>query len=553
MNRRKKKIRAEKDAEATEAADYERWMYKHSRSWLENREEARPPTPQAPREAPKPEIEKPPEEKPPGPEARDSEPEVEEPEVLERPLERTERSSEPETWKPAEPAPEPKPEETKKPAEEPAPEVERGKHPAEEVEPALGSKEPEEKIEKPEPARRMKVRKARKPKTIRGRICMNLGYIRESLGRLGRLFHLLKRAFFRGETVGHTHWVEIKPYPSSKLEPRNLAPIVDFLYLEEPFRFLATYCESERIKGAKVLRYFLEVPHQHAGLITNRLGLLGLHAESSNPPLIPHDLMCEMELARDYVWPLIHTEPKTALEQPSVAENIAAALCGGGTIGVLEVTARADSGSARRIARVAYYRNNPGPSLFYQLIRPGSAEREQRRGSPLPEDVSRVLQARLRDKLFSCRVRIYAGVENVHSLLAALPAGRLNCLRICRSRRGGKEIQPIKKPSRNIAKRALKYLVMLGALGLLGLSYIAGLFNPLRMGWLDWLVLVPVVVFLAFVYLAWHIPRAIVLSTSELSNLLSLPTNFGRLPVEFAKHPTSGACPSEVRESAGLV
>jgi len=94
---------------------------------------------------------------------------------------------------------------------------------------------------------------------------------------------------------------------------------------------------------------------------------------------------------------------------------------------------------------------------------------------------------------------------------------------------------------------------MLGALGLLGLSYIAGLFNPLRMGWLDWLVLVPVVVFLAFIHLAWRIPRAIVLSTSELSNLLSLPTNFGRLPVEFAKHPTSGACPSEVRESAGLV
>ena len=504
MNRRKKKIRAEKTAEPEPIN--EQWMQKRAKAWLgAQEEESRPLTLQALKEAPKPEIEKPSEEKP-QPEARGSGPDAKKRELSEKPLEEVERPAEPE-----------------KPAEKPV------------LRP--GSMDLEKPTELEPPTDHTSVA----PEVLEPSVPS----------------HPPELAYPRSETVEHARWVEIKPYPSSKLEPRNLAPIVDFLYLEEPFRFLAMYCESERIKGAKVLRYFLEVPQEHVGLITNRLGLLGMYAESSNPPPIPHDLVCEMELARDYVWPLIHAEPKAALEQPSAAENIAAALCGGETPGALEVTARADSGSARRIARVAYNRHNPGPSLFHQLIEPGSAGREQRReqrkGSPLSEDISRVLRARLREKLFSCRVRIYAGVENVHSLLAALPVGRLNRLRICRSMRGGKEIRPIKKPSCNIAKRALKYLAMLGTLGLLGLLYVAGLFNPLRMGWLDWLVLGPVVVLLAFIHLAWRIPRAIVLSTSELSNLLSLPTNFGRLPVEFAKYPTSGAYPTEVRKGAGLV
>lgn len=99
--------------------------------------------------------------------------------------------------------------------------------------------------------------------------------------------------------------------------------------------------------------------------------------------------------------------------------------------------------------------------------------------------------------------------------------------------------EKLKKPSKYFIRNLLSLIWWIAPLTILGLTWLIGLFNPLRLDLIDQTIVALAIAssFLSIIFLRAR--RPLVLSTDELSLMVGMPTAVGRLPVELGSIPPS--------------
>ena len=340
-------------------------------------------------------------------------------------------------------------------------------------------------------------------------------------------------------------WVEIRPLASGKFDVGNLAGVLDYLYnAGKPFRFCAVNCPSSRVEGLRCIRFFLQLPSAElADRVANVLSA-SLDAEvieGSNPPFANYPCYAEFELRNPYALPIRHHQEKP---QANPVDVIVGALTRGDS--ALEVLAVGDSRARGGILRYVNRKLGKSASFTDALIDAFMGILDAFSGGPPPKKEVKVLDPFMRERveaaswklnrnLFRCELKAYGERETIETIGEALPFSAFNRLTVRRvSREAPTSPSPeLRQPRGRELKATLLSLLWLIPLILIpSLSFLLGMFDPLRLANVDLTIIALTAVLTAVLYAVFRRRPPLILSTDELSLIVGMPTAVGRLPVE---------------------
>lgn len=357
--------------------------------------------------------------------------------------------------------------------------------------------------------------------------------------------------------TGEGFWVELRPLGTARIEPRSFIGLLNVLYNSgKPFRFYMANCESAVVEGRRAVRFFLELPERSVGEYVARIveATLDVEAVEAEPPRTVYERCLELELSKHYALPLCLLEGKVDLNP---VDMIVEALSGGA--GAFEVFARGDPGARLGIYKYihgkirgkASFSKTVSDTLFGMLSEatvqrdPKDISREawwrysrQWKEDPIVRRELEAVERKLNRNHFTCEFKIYGGRDNVEAVMAALPSAE-NRFRRFKTARRVKAPSKLVKPSRHSFRNASSNLWKTAPAAILVAAYHFGLFNPLRLGWVDMLMAALAVasIFPLIAFLGKRKP--VVLSMEELSLVIGLPSSIGRLPIEHGGPPFS--------------
>ena len=347
-------------------------------------------------------------------------------------------------------------------------------------------------------------------------------------------------------------WIEIRPLRNVGVKRESIREILRILYnYGRPFRFIAISTKNQDPEGT--IRFFFEFPDDGMKRYFMNLFTASLNAEvcDEKPPRMSFERCVELELKGHYAYPTINDKAYTTLP----INGICSVLADGGAF---EVVACSDTDAKIRIHQFIYERTCTGTSLKGTLIDTAlNIYREallQGDGRSMDQRMEhgyrrrwseRLLQREIADAeekmyedLFICEIRLYGDRVQVEGMMHALPSGR-NRFRAFREIREAVIPAPLKKPRRITFRKILNPLWWIIPAGLVWICWLHGAFNPSRLGILDQAVLIGSAISAITLKLLLRRRNPIILSSTELSTIIGLPTNPGRFPVRFGVSPSS--------------
>jgi len=344
-------------------------------------------------------------------------------------------------------------------------------------------------------------------------------------------------------------WIEVRPLrTTSEISPESLRGILDVLHNSgKPFRFLAVGAPDPELMGKRTVRFYFEFPDEETKRYFKNLFTASLDVEvHENEPSKMHFERCvELELARHFAHPVLRPE------SPSMPplDGICSALADGGAF---EVVACGDVGAKTAVHQFVYDRMHGKPSFAKAVINTVFDVYEEAAIERDIKDVSREAwwsyrryrddkwvqkevadaEKKMHENLFACEVRLYGNKMQIENLKQALPSD-MNRFRAFKTLKKVFAPQPLKKPRRIMLRNVLNPLWWITPLGMIAASWYFGIFNPFRLGMIDLIILTVAAFASAVLAFALKKKNPIVLSASELSAIVGLPSSPGRLPLKF--------------------
>jgi hypothetical protein len=351
--------------------------------------------------------------------------------------------------------------------------------------------------------------------------------------------------------------MEVRPLSTAKVKPRNLAGLLEVLHSSgRPFRFFLVNCESGVVEGRRVVRFFLELPDEYLGEHVANLLRASMDVEvvEAEPPKAVYERCLDLELARHYALPTCAFGESVDLNP---VDGIVGALSSG--VGAFEVAARGDPKAKLGIYQYIHERTHrkAGVTKAFTDVAVGilaeasvqrdvkgiSREAWWRYGRQWKQDSWRKAEVeaagkKLQQNLFTCEVKAYGTSEGVETILSTLPSA-MNRLRRFKAVRRVEAPMRLARPGRHGLRNALSHLWKILPPATLVAAYYSGLFNPLRLAWVDVVTLALAVAFVFPLLAVFRRRNPVVLSVDELALMVGLPTAVGRLPVELGAMPLS--------------
>jgi len=366
-------------------------------------------------------------------------------------------------------------------------------------------------------------------------------------------------------------WVEVRPLITSELEAANFAPVLDTLHsLGQSFRFFIVAPKDGGGGGGgerALVRFFFEFFDERSCVQMSNVMrvLMDVEVVSSDPSKHQYLFCADLAMAKNYALPIVFNGQRQEL-MVNLIDRLVASASGLGTC--IEIVAKADPNAALDIQKFAYNKlsnkssSGAGAILFDSLsdfLGAGIGKDPKNEGSTVKggrfgqkvdawsRELVKQAELKLASNLFTCQIRIWSNSQqNIQAVKKAMPAAPTNRLKTFKTTKKPQQhpTATLRSPSRYVVQNTvLCRLWWAVPLGLLLLTGLLGLFNPLKlvtsfsMFSVDLSVLV-LVVFLAFGFLVVFRKRQpIVLSTQELAQIIGLPTAIEKLPVALGKVP----------------
>ena len=357
--------------------------------------------------------------------------------------------------------------------------------------------------------------------------------------------------------ASESFWVELRPLGTARIEPRSLLGVLNILYNSgRSFRFYMANCESTIVEGRRTVRFFLELPNRNVGEHMARIveATLDVEAVEAKPPQTMYERCLELELAKHYALPVCPLEGKVDLNP---VDGIVEALSGGA--GALEVLAHGDPGARLGIYKYihskthgkASFSKTVSETLFGVLAEatvqrdPKDISREawwrysrQWKEDPIVRKELEAVEEKLNMNHFTSEFKIYGSRDIVEAVVAALPSA-INRFKRFKTTKRAKSPMRLLKPSRHTLRNVLRNFWKAVPAAILGVAYYFGLFNPLRLGWVDMSVAALAVGSVFPLHSLLRKRNPIVLSAEEISLIVGLPSSVGKLPIEHGGPPFS--------------
>jgi len=344
-------------------------------------------------------------------------------------------------------------------------------------------------------------------------------------------------------------WIEIRPLPTSRLSAGNFMDILGVLYNSgRPFKFVIASCPSPIVEGRLSVRFFFQAD----GMLVDRVKSLlrtNLGAqviEGSKPPKSTYPLSAELGLRSHFALPIADLTGKM---RSNPIDAVAAALTKGE--GAIEISAVGDTSARRKILNWIMEKTRRSPSFADVLLDSvlsifDAILGAPPRGSAARAELNPVAKARVsaatekaNRKLFRCSVKVYGDREVLDAVLDVLPSSAVNRFARRGIRKGAVLSQLVEKPPTYALRNAINSLAWLPPIALLGILFLAGIFDPLRLANIDIALIILAFSLAAGIKMAIPNRRPIILSAEELSLIVGLPTEVGRLPVELGTSPVT--------------
>jgi len=344
-------------------------------------------------------------------------------------------------------------------------------------------------------------------------------------------------------------WVEVRPLRTAReVNSESLRGILDVLHNSgRPFRFVAVGAPDPELMNKKTVRFFFEFPDEESKRYFKNLFAASLEVEvhDEEPPMICFERCVDLELARHYAHPVIRPE------SPSMPplDGICSALADGGAF---EVIACGDVGAKTSVHQFVYDRMHGKPSFTkavadtaFDVYQEAAIQRDikdvsreawwsymrYRDNKWVQKEVADA-EKKMYENLFTCEVRLYGDKVQIENMKQALPSG-MNRFRAFKTLRNVFFPQPLKRPRRIMLRNILNPLWCMAPLAIVAASWYFGILDPLRLGIVDMAILAGAALTTAILAFTLKRKNPIVLSTSELSTIVGLPRNSGRLPLRF--------------------
>jgi len=342
-------------------------------------------------------------------------------------------------------------------------------------------------------------------------------------------------------------WIEIRPLPTSKLSAGNFTDVLGVLYNSgRPFKFVIASCPSQIVEGRLSVRFFFQADEMLVDRVKSllRAGLGVQVIDGSGPPRSIYPLSADLGLRVHFALPIADLAGKP---QQNPIDGIAAALMKGE--GAIEISAVGDAGARRKILNWIMEKTRKSPGFADTLFDAALGILDgvlgaPARGSQSKAELNPVAKARVsmaaekaNRKLFRCSVKVYGDREVLDAVLDVLPSSAVNRFARRGIRKGAALSQIIEEPPTYALRNAINSLAWLPSAALLGASFLAGAFNPLRLASIDVALISLAVLMAAAIKIAVPSRRPIILSAEELGLMVGLPTEVGRLPVELGASP----------------
>lgn len=344
-------------------------------------------------------------------------------------------------------------------------------------------------------------------------------------------------------------WIEVRPLRTLRGGAHDvMRGILDVLHnSKKPFRFVAAGLPDEEMMDKNVVRFFFEFPDEDTKRYFTRLftNSLDVEVHEAAPPKLTFERCAELEMARHFAHPIIRQESSM---MPPI-NGICNALADGGAF---EIVAVGDIGAKTAVHQFVYDRMHGRPSFSkavadaaFDVYAEASIQRDIK-------DVSREAwwsyrryrddkwvqkevadaERKMHENLFTCEIRLYGDGVQIEDMKQALPSG-MNRFKIFRTLRNIAFPLPLKKPRRILLRNILSPLWLICPAVTVGSAWYLGFLDPFRLGTADLAILLGAAVMAAVLAFLLRRKNPIVLSTSEISFMLGLPSNLGRIPVKF--------------------
>jgi len=342
-------------------------------------------------------------------------------------------------------------------------------------------------------------------------------------------------------------WIEIRPLPASRLSAGSFMDVLGVLYNSgRPFKFVIASCPSQIVEGRFSIRFFFHADEMLVDRVKSLLRVsLGVQViDGSKPPKSMYPLSADLGLKAHFALPIADLAGRSQLNP---IDSIAAALAKGE--GAVEVSAVGDAGARGKILKWIMEKTGRSPGFAAILFNSALGILDAvlgapAKGSQLRADLNPVAKARVsmaaekaNRKLFRCSVKVYGDREVLDAVLDVLPSSAANRLVRRGVRKAAQLSQLAEEPPTYALRNAINSLAWLPSAALLGASFLAGAFNPLRLASIDMALIVLAVLMAAAIKTAVPSRRPIILSAEELGLMVGLPTEVGRLPVELGASP----------------
>jgi hypothetical protein len=344
-------------------------------------------------------------------------------------------------------------------------------------------------------------------------------------------------------------WIEIRPLPTSKPSVGSFLDVLGVLYnAGRPFKFVIASCPSPIVEGRFTVRFFFHADKVLAERVKSilRTNLNVQVIEGSEPPKSVYQLSAELGLREHFALPIADLPSRP---QSNPIDGVVAALSK--VEGAVEVSAVSDAGARRKILNWIMEKTRRSPGLGDILL--DSALRvldailgAPSRGESAKAELNPVAKARVsmatekaNRKLFRCSVKVYGDREVLDSIVSALPSSAVNRFTRIGIKRQAALGRLIEKPPSFTLRNAISSLAWLPSAALLAALFSEGIFNPLRLVNIDITLMAAAVFLAAVIKVAVPSRRPTILSAEELSLIVGLPTEVGRLPVELGTIPVT--------------
>lgn len=363
-------------------------------------------------------------------------------------------------------------------------------------------------------------------------------------------------------TTDNGEWLEFKPYEGQLMPPANMEPIISYIMgTGQPFEFTVASIESPRVKGEKVVRYFIKAPDRETReALQGHLETQGFYIEDESPPdfKLEYDLEVELQSAKDYSFPYFNIPPREQWLRdnlPDIASTLASAVSMGGA---LRIAFKSDPKARRHIlAVVRRLEGSLNHSITKDLESFGDEAfgGERSSGNISQEDAMRMkrrqreaesIRTRANQGTLACDVRAYGNSPHqIKTILDSLPFATNDFKREYKSRElltaktpsssknqeESSDMNPSREWGKSILKKALEISLPLALL--IPLMWF-GWWRPWTniMSLTQWIPLIIALGASLGIFLLWRLKRPIVLSNPELSFLTSLPRRVRELPLE---------------------